>query len=304
MAIFNPDIPDQDLLSKYAPPPSLFMDLDGFQVHYRDEGNKNGGTIVCLHGSQASLHTWEDWVRLLGDEFRIITLDLPGHGFTSAMPKDDYSYKAITDLLHKFVQRLNPGKFTLVGNSYGGTIAIHYAVWREEDLNGVVLIDSAGYPIEDPLSCRIARWPGVGELFCHITPASVIREELESCYGDPSRVTDDLFQRYYELMLRKGNRHAQIMINKPKDAYWAPKEVLDGLKHLRIPALIMWGERDPWLPISAGHQFADDIPNAELKVYPGIGHLPMEETPSESAKDLRRFLQSIKESEMADALMM
>jgi pimeloyl-ACP methyl ester carboxylesterase len=301
MTIFNTDIPDQDLLSKYAPAPSKFMMLNDMQIHFRDEGPQDAEPIVVLHGSQSSLHTWEAWSSLLRNQYRVISLDLPGHGFTSPMPDNDYSFRAIVEVIAAFVRALKLGKFTMVGNSWGGLIALHYAVWREEELSRLVLIDSAAYHYADPFSCRAARWPGVGELFCRITPQKMIREELESCYADPSKVTDEVFERYYKLLLRKGNRQAQIMINKPKDAYWAPQAVLDSMKSLKIPALIMWGERDPWLPVEAGERFANEIPNAVLRVYSNSGHLPMEEIPETSSADLHAFMRYTGKKELTAA---
>ncbi|MGV0033428.1 MAG: alpha/beta fold hydrolase [Candidatus Azotimanducaceae bacterium WSBS_2022_MAG_OTU7] len=63
-------------------------------MHYRDEGNASGYPLVLVHGSNASLHTWEPWVSLLGDDYRIISLDLPGHGLTGGVPDGDYSSAA------------------------------------------------------------------------------------------------------------------------------------------------------------------------------------------------------------------
>lgn len=290
MEILTADIPEEKLLEKYAVGASKFVNFDSFRIHYRDEGNQNGPTIVMLHGSQSPLHTWEAWVKELEKDFRMVSLDLPGHGFTSVMPDDDYTYPAITRVLHRFVRALKLPKFTLVGNSYGGVIAVHYAAWYESDLTSLVLIDSAGYPVPDPLPCQIVRWPLVGEVFTHCTPRDFVRKELESCYGDKSKCTDAMFERYYELMLLTGRRRAQLLINKPDNAYWAPSPVLERLTQLKIPALVMWGEKDPWLETTLGQRFADDIPDATLKIYKGAGHVPMEEQPAESAADLREFL--------------
>ena len=291
MEILTADIPEEKLFPKYVVGSSRILELDdSFRIHYRDEGNQNGPAIVMLHGSQSSLHTWQGWVKELETDFRCVSLDLPGHGFTSVMPHDDYSYQAVTKLLHRFVRALRLPRFSLAGNSYGGVIAIHYAAWYESDLTSLVLIDSAGYPVTDPLSCRIVRWPLVAEAFTRCTPREFVRKELESCYGDKSKVTEDMFERYYELMLLTGRRRAQLLINKPEGAYWAPPPVLERLKHLKIPALVMWGDKDPWLEMSLGQRFVDDIPDARLKIYAGAGHVPMEEQALESATDLRAFL--------------
>ena len=84
-ALQRPDTPYATLEATYANAESQFMDLPGgVRVHYRDEGNAAGPTLVLVHGFSASLHTWEPWVARLGGDYRIISLDLPGHGLTRA----------------------------------------------------------------------------------------------------------------------------------------------------------------------------------------------------------------------------
>lgn len=93
--LYKGDLPREWVDAKYANAASRFLTLDsGARIHYRDEGNPGGEPLVLLHGANASLHTWEPWVELLGDRYRIITLDLPGHGLTGAVPDDDYSTDA------------------------------------------------------------------------------------------------------------------------------------------------------------------------------------------------------------------
>jgi hypothetical protein len=85
LALRRPDIPFKTLEAKYANSASRYLDLpSGAHVHYRDQGNPTGPVLVLVHGFSASLHTWEPWVGLLGNQYRIISLDLPGHGLTRA----------------------------------------------------------------------------------------------------------------------------------------------------------------------------------------------------------------------------
>src|SRR4029079_1290764 len=87
-----PDIPRGILEAKYATPPSQFVTLpDGARVHYRIRGKADAPLLVLLHGSNASLFTWEPWSKNLSDQFRVVSLDLPGHGLTGAVPSHDYS---------------------------------------------------------------------------------------------------------------------------------------------------------------------------------------------------------------------
>jgi len=92
----DPDIPRATLEAKYATPPSEFIMLpDGARAHVRDQGNKSGPVLVLIHGSNASLFTWEPWVARLGNSYRIVTMDLQGHGLTGAVPNGDYSQEGM-----------------------------------------------------------------------------------------------------------------------------------------------------------------------------------------------------------------
>jgi len=105
-------------------------------------------------------------------------------------------------------------------------------------------------------------------------------------YGDPARVTDALVERYHDLVLRAGNRDALV------DRLTGPPDPLldDRLDELRLPVLIQWGEEDSWIPVSHAHRLARGIAGAELRIYPGAGHTPMEELPGPTARDADAFL--------------
>src|SRR6185369_16326684 len=92
VATWAPDVPVAELRTRWAPPPSRFIEVDGLQVHLRDEGpHDDPEPIVLLHGTSASLHTWEGWARALRDTRRVIRFDLPGFGLTGPNRQDDYS---------------------------------------------------------------------------------------------------------------------------------------------------------------------------------------------------------------------
>ena len=165
LSLVQRDIPDASLLKKYGADPSRFTEIGGVRVHFRDQGKKDGPTIMLLHGTNVSLHTWEDWVSELSDEFRLVTLDLPGHGLSGRLPGDDYQPENILAFLKQFVEKLGLTRFSIVGNSWGGYIAWRYALAHAENIERLVLIDSSGYPYADPLAWRLARQPGMFYIF-------------------------------------------------------------------------------------------------------------------------------------------
>jgi pimeloyl-ACP methyl ester carboxylesterase len=118
-----PDIPRSVLEAKYATPPSQFLTLaDGARVHYRDQGPKNAPVLVLVHGSNASLFTWEPWIARLGDTYRIVTMDMPSHGLTGAVPSHDYSQKGMAAFFKQVADKIGLEAFAIGGHSMGGGV--------------------------------------------------------------------------------------------------------------------------------------------------------------------------------------
>ena len=111
----RPDLPAREAAARFSEPDSRFVTVDGMDVHYRDVGS--GPVLVLLHGSNASLHTWNGWIERLRDGFRLLALDLPGHGLTGPSPQNRYSSDDQAEFLEHFVSALGLAHFALAGNS-------------------------------------------------------------------------------------------------------------------------------------------------------------------------------------------
>jgi len=283
-----------ELAKSYASASSQFIDLDGARVHMRDEGNPDGPVLVLLHGSNASLHTWEPWVAELGGRFRIVSVDLPGHGLTGRVPGDDYSRAGMVEFLHKFVKARGLAHFALAGNSMGGAVAVAYAEEHGDDLAALVLLNAAGLP-RDPgekplLAFRLLRMPLAGSAMRWFTPRSLVARTVRESFADPSKVDDAMIDRYLELMLHEGNRAATI---KRFSVVEDDAALAAGLSRISVPTLILWGTEDRLVPLAQARVFEAGITGSRLIVYEHVGHMPMEEVPAQSANDARIFLESV-----------
>ena len=110
--------------AKYGGPASQFITLQpGLTVHVRDEGRRGAPVIVLIHGSNSSLHTWEPWIAQLKGEYRVISLDLPGHGLTGADPRGVYDGPAYVDVVERVMVKLGVAKAVIGGNSMGGGVS-------------------------------------------------------------------------------------------------------------------------------------------------------------------------------------
>jgi pimeloyl-ACP methyl ester carboxylesterase len=286
------DLPVRELLPKYTTDISRFARIDGIDVHYRDEGR--GPALLLVHGSNCSLHSWEGWQTQLKAKFRVISVDLPGHGLTGPDPEGRYDYAAMVRFLDRLADHLHIDKFSLAGNSMGGAIAIEYALMRPARMEKLILIDSLGYPEQvPPLILRMWGYPVIGQVLTVLTPRFAYAQTIRGIYGHKERVSDPLIDRYYELLLREGNRAATR--TRFVDAVWSVD--VSRLRSIGIPTLVMWGGKDPWFDAAFGKRFAQDIPGAAVRIYPDLGHVPMEEAPEITARDAASFLMTKRSTE-------
>ncbi|MDJ0642810.1 MAG: alpha/beta hydrolase [Erythrobacter sp.] len=290
LAFRTPDTKVAEMRAKYGAAPSQFLEIgDGVTVHLRDEGPRDGLPIILLHGSNADLHTWEPWVGALDDSYRVIRFDQVGHGLTGPDAKSDYSLENFVEDIDEVADALELEKFVLGGNSMGGSHTIGYALEHPERLHGIVLIDAGGAPVRDQGSGNtgfsIARTPGINQLIKHITPRSLVERSLRQSVSNQSIVTEVTVDRYWELLRYPGNREASIT----RFARGWTGFTEDQIAGIEVPALIMWGDEDRLIPASAGDWYDATLPDSNIVIYKGVGHLPHEETPK-TASDLKIWL--------------
>lgn len=290
---YEPDLPLDVLKARYANGASRFVSVRGLSVHYRDEGPvADSLPVVLLHGTGASLLTWEGWVRELVATHRVVRLDLPGYGLTGPSAGHDYSANFYTEFLDEFFQKTGIARCHLGGNSLGGGIAWRYALAHPGRVRSLVLVDAGAYPLppkESPLAFRLARVPGLSGLLTNVTPRFVVAQSVRQVYADPRRVSDSLVNQYFDLARRAGNRAAFIR----RMQRFAPDSAWRNIPTLRLPTLVIWGGQDRLIPVENAQRFHRDLPNDTLVIFPDAGHVPMEERPAETVRVVREFLRTL-----------
>ena len=285
-----PDVQVETLKPKYAPPPSQFIAVNGLQVHLRDEGPRNDPTpIVLLHGTSSSLHTWQGWADSLRATRRVIRFDLPGFGLTGPATDNDYRMAAYVLAVIGVLDAVGAHRVVLGGNSLGGGIAWHVAVAHPDRVERLVLVDAVGYPFKSqsvPIGFRLARIPVLNVMIQRLLPRSMVEQSVRNVFGDPSRVTPELVQRYYDLTRRAGNRAALVARFSQDKA----DPDTTAIHTIRQPTLILWGGNDRLIPPMNAVRFGRDIGGSHVVVFPALGHVPQEEDPAATYKALREFL--------------
>jgi pimeloyl-ACP methyl ester carboxylesterase len=292
----DPDVPREALIQKYGQAPSQFTELpSGASAHFRDQGNRDAPAVILLHGSNASLHTWEPWVREFGAQLRVITVDLPGHGLTGPTPQGDYTLDGMGAFVDEFATQMGLTTFALAGSSMGGGVAVKYAQAKPWRVTALILVDSAGIALpgmEPPIGVRIATTPILKEITRVFPTRNLYETALKASFYDPALVTKEMVDRYWELNRGPGVRDAtrKRFATPWPDLVAEAQRIESALPAMTTRTLILWGREDKLVPVAAGNVFRDKIPGAQLIVYDKVGHIPQEEIPAKSALDAAAFL--------------
>ncbi|SKA04665.1 Pimeloyl-ACP methyl ester carboxylesterase [Enhydrobacter aerosaccus] len=284
---YSPDLPKDLLVERYANAHSQFLDVGGARAHVRDEGKADAMPLLLIHGSLGSLQVWEGWVDQLKDRYRLISVDLPGHGLTGPWPRGEYSIEAYTDFIEVLADALHLDRFAIAGQSMGGAVAWSFASTRPERVSQLILVDSAGYPGEGelPFTTRLARLGLIGDIGIYFKPQRMMRRALLETYADPAMVTPERLRRYSDLQRYPGNRQATLQRLRTQ-------EPLDPtpIRRLDVPTLVIWGAKDQQVPVNTAFRLQGDIKGAKLAVFSTLGHAPMEEDPVATAAAVAAFL--------------
>jgi pimeloyl-ACP methyl ester carboxylesterase len=287
---WQPDRSVESLGARWATAPSQFLRIDGMQVHVRDVGPRDDSLpLILLHGTGASLHTWDGWAGALSAKHRVITVDLPGFGLTGPQPGADYSNERYVRFVMALADALGVQRFALGGNSMGGEIAWEAAVAHPARVMKLILVDAGGYPLASrsvPIGFRIARTPLLNRVGDVTLPRSVVAASVRNVYGNPDRVTVDLVDRYYELTLREGNRRAL----RQRLAQMQPGARASLVLTIKTPTMILWGGQDRLIPPELARRFAQEISGSKLVIFEALGHVPHEEDPAATVVPVEQFL--------------
>ena len=292
--IRTPDTDRAEMIAKYGNDASRFLeDGHGGKIHYRDEGKMDGQAIFLIHGSNSSLQTWEPLVALLGEKYRLISLDLFGHGLTGPNPTGAYDADTNIAAAVRVLDAVGVDQAYWVGNSMGGWLTWRAGLSVPERTAGLALIDASGAQVEEKgqvyLGARLAQsWIGQ-MLLPEITPRFLVKSSLEESVARPERLSEELVDRYWELLRFPGNRQASLdRARTPRQ----PEKWAD-VGSLEMPVLLLWGEQDKVIPVSHAKAFASAIPETKLIIYPDFGHLPMEENTEQVARDIDDWIESL-----------
>jgi pimeloyl-ACP methyl ester carboxylesterase len=263
-------------------------------MHYRDEGRREAPTLLLVHGFSASLIDWQPWAERLEGNYRVVRMDLPGHGLTSAPAGYRASIETYVAEVDAFATALDLKRFTIIGNSMGGNIAWEYTLAHPERVQALVLVDASGWEetraglAQDPPIFKILRNPVLGPIMRDLDNTRLIRQGLENAFYYPALVDDAIVSRWVELTRAPGRRDILLQMTLGfRERNYASNE---RLAPIRVPTLILQGDKDKLVPPEHARKFAAAIPGSELVTWEDEGHVPQLEHPDRSAAVLTSFL--------------
>ena len=263
----------------------------GRRANYRIQGRDDGQTVLLIHGGGDSLSTWDAWVTELGDHYRLVSVDLPGHGMTDPDPAGEYGRWLFASFIADFVDALDLQDFVLVGHSYGAESSLQFMVENPGKAIGLVLIAGAGYVTPFPTSERVlaglARTPLVHALR-YVSSAPLTRALLEPYYLDVSTLSDDDIRSLTKLMRYGPNRMTPWRMTEFQARSYRD---ITGLDTVDVPTLVLFADKDAVVPVEHAHRLEREIADTELHIFVDAGHCLHHEYPADSAAKVHDFLQ-------------
>ena len=290
---------------RFVPPASREVDVDG-PVHVADYGGPDGAPLlVCVHGLGGSHLNWAALAPYLTDRYRLVAVDLLGHGRTPAAGRTP-DVDGHVSLLHGAIDQLSDGPVVLVGNSLGGLVSALCATDSPDKVAGLVLIDPAlpagriglVHPrvVSNFVVCAV---PGVGERYlaarrARSNPEQTVRRVLAVTCVDPARVPSDVVDAHIELTASKdrapGDAAYLASARSLSRVLARPRSTLHRLATLGAPVLHLHGDRDVLIPLAAARRMAGVRSDWRLEVARDIGHAPMLEAPVWTSLRMREWL--------------
>jgi pimeloyl-ACP methyl ester carboxylesterase len=267
---------------------SKFIQIENQKVHYKMRGK--GKPLLLIHGICDSLHTWRLWEEgLVAEGFQYISIDLPGYGLTGKWDKE-YSTENYLLLIHNILKKLNINQpVSIIGNSLGGYMAWNFAIKFPKKVDKLVLISPAAYPMSPPLVVhfgqdRFTRW-----IAKNFTTEFIFKKLASSVFYDTDKMSKYDSDRFYHLSLIEGNHEAYM------DTFEEILKLVDQepkLERLKTKTLLLWGEKDAWIPFKQSKLWQRDVKDLTLKSYKNIGHVAHLENAKKSLIDALTFLKT------------
>ena len=261
-----------------------FIEVNGHTIHYTKQGT--GKPLILAHGFAGSTYTWRDLIPLLADHYTVYAYDVLGFGLSDKPSDVDYSMKAHGDSLIGFMDALNLPSATLIGHSMGGVIIGYAALAAPSRVDKLVMIEPGFYTNKTPAFLQYMYFPLNRIMARQFYTRSMTERFLLASFYDKSKVTEEVIDAYMIPTRTPGvlDAMAHMMVTVGAQKHEGVSE------RILLPALIVWGEREPGVLPGVAKRLASEIQGSTVASVEACGHYVQEEKPQELAKVIRDFL--------------
>ena len=269
-----------------------YVYVGNVRTRYRAAGER-GPALVLLHGLGASLEAWYFNIKPLGQHFHVFAPDIVWFG-KSDKPRHDPTLEFFAQFIVNFMDAVGIKRATLVGNSMGGMIATITTLQYPERVEGLVLVNSAGFGRELSLYLRLR---SLISFVKDIRPSrGAVRLALRQIFYDASVITEEMVDLFVGLGGEPGSALAyHKVIRSGVDWRGMKKGVLarvrDSAHRINVPTLVVWGKQDRAIPVAHAQVAQQRIPNAQLHIFDPCGHAPQLERANEFNELVTEFVQ-------------
>ena len=272
--------------------PTATAEVDGLRLRYRDGGS--GEPVLLLHGIGRSLEDWTEQHDRLSDRYRVISLDLPGFGYSDRLPGST-TLTGLAAALPRFLDAVGvAGPVHVVGHSLGGAVAMRLAADRPERARSLVLANSAGFGKEVTFALRVLAVRPLGALLLRPSRTGATRT-TQAIFRDRSFATAERIEHAFALSGRPAHSRTLLEVARELGGFrgvhepWRTALLADLTAH-DIPTLVVWGDRDLILPAAHLEAARAALPQAETHLFPATGHMPQIERADAFAELAGAFL--------------
>lgn len=265
------------------------------QICYLDNiaklNNHKAETLVFLHGLGADKDGWGPLLKYFKDKYRLIVLDLPGHGESVQGMDLGYSIEQQVAYVRDILGQLDVTSMHLVGNSMGGAIATRLASEMTAQVRSLTLLNSYGVFKTPSFMENYLKTHDHNPIF-DIQDRAGYRTMLSHVMAQPPQMPGFVLDVLVSQIQQRQALNYKILADCQLDP-----DVTCFLPRIQAPTLVIWGAEDKILHVDNADIFAQEIPNCRKIIYDQIGHVPMAECPERAASDMIAFLDQVSDSE-------
>lgn len=261
-----------------------------YAVHYIERG-KGPRHVMLQHGFAAHSYTWRFMIDVLAAAgYHVWSMDLIGFGLSDKPSEAPYHLQFFTHQIEAFMQAKEIPQASFIGNSMGGGLALAMSIYFPRRVQSLVLIDAFAFPMKFPFQFTLVK--KLGKLSKPFLGKFTVRQILKKLISDPNKISEEQVNAYAFPLLAPGGKDAFIKTLQNFDEKELEKLTLL-YKNIRVPMLIIWGEKDPWMPLDYFQKVVQAFPKAKTVLIRNCGHAPQEECPSEVNRAVLQFLDSL-----------